>query len=85
MIVGRIKSLQKWVIDTWFSFSVFIENFYHLHVIQITCLFFYFLCIIIGIDEPTRLRLYKLINNQILEQVNGIISTGKGKIGYQLP
>lgn len=30
-----------------------------------------------GIDEPTRLRLYKLINNQILEQVNGIISTGK--------
>lgn len=30
-----------------------------------------------GIDEPTRLRLYKWINNQILEQVNGIISTGK--------
>lgn len=30
-----------------------------------------------GIDEPTRLRLYKLINNQVLEQVNGIISTGK--------
>lgn len=30
-----------------------------------------------GVDEPTRLLLYKLINNQILEQVNGIISTGK--------
>lgn len=30
-----------------------------------------------GIDEPTRLRLYKLINNRMLEQVNGIISTGK--------
>lgn len=30
-----------------------------------------------GIDEPTRLRLYKLINNQVLEQINGIISTGK--------
>lgn len=30
-----------------------------------------------GIDEPTRLRLYKLINNQVLQQVNGIISTGK--------
>lgn len=30
-----------------------------------------------GIDEPTRLRLYKLINNQVLEQVNGIVSTGK--------
>lgn len=30
-----------------------------------------------GIDEPTRLRLYKLINNQVLERVNGIVSTGK--------
>ncbi|XP_055919000.1 serine/threonine-protein kinase RIO3 [Eupeodes corollae] len=30
-----------------------------------------------GVDAPTRLLLYKLINNQILEQVNGIISTGK--------
>uniref|UniRef100_A0A0K8TM27 Serine/threonine-protein kinase RIO3 n=1 Tax=Tabanus bromius TaxID=304241 RepID=A0A0K8TM27_TABBR len=30
-----------------------------------------------GVDEPTRLLLYKLINNQILDQVNGIISTGK--------
>lgn len=30
-----------------------------------------------GIDEPTRLRLYKLISNQVLQQVNGIISTGK--------
>lgn len=33
-----------------------------------------------GIDEPTRLRLYKLINNQVLEQVNGIVSTGKEAI-----
>lgn len=33
-----------------------------------------------GIDEPTRLRLYKWINNQVLEQVNGIISTGKEAI-----
>lgn len=30
-----------------------------------------------GIDEPTRLLLYKLINNQVLQQVNGIVSTGK--------
>lgn len=30
-----------------------------------------------GVDQGTRLLLYKLINNQILEQVNGIISTGK--------
>lgn len=30
-----------------------------------------------GLDEPTRLLLYKLINNQVLEQVNGIVSTGK--------
>lgn len=30
-----------------------------------------------GVDAPTRLLLYKLINNQILEQVNGIVSTGK--------
>lgn len=30
-----------------------------------------------GIDEPTRLLLYKMINNQVLEQVNGIVSTGK--------
>ncbi|XP_036341101.1 serine/threonine-protein kinase RIO3-like [Rhagoletis pomonella] len=30
-----------------------------------------------GVDAPTRLLLYKLINNQILEQINGIISTGK--------
>lgn len=33
-----------------------------------------------GIDEPTRLHLFKWINNQILEQVNGIISTGKGTV-----
>lgn len=30
-----------------------------------------------GIDERTRLILYKLVNNQILEQINGVISTGK--------
>lgn len=30
-----------------------------------------------GVDGRTRLILYKLINNQILEQINGIISTGK--------
>ncbi|KAH8341397.1 hypothetical protein KR059_005844 [Drosophila kikkawai] len=30
-----------------------------------------------GLDASTRLLLYKLINNQILEQINGIISTGK--------
>lgn len=33
-----------------------------------------------GVDERTRLLLYKLINNQVLEQVNGIISTGKEAI-----
>lgn len=33
-----------------------------------------------GIDERTRIILYKLINNKILEQVNGIISTGKEAI-----
>lgn len=31
----------------------------------------------LGIDEFTRLLLYKLINNGLLERVNGIISTGK--------
>lgn len=30
-----------------------------------------------GLDQATRLILYKLINNQILESLNGIISTGK--------
>ncbi|CAG9859730.1 unnamed protein product [Phyllotreta striolata] len=30
-----------------------------------------------GIDEYTRLILYKLINNQLLEKVNGVISIGK--------
>ncbi|XP_017006772.2 serine/threonine-protein kinase RIO3 [Drosophila takahashii] len=30
-----------------------------------------------GLDAGTRLLLYKLINNQVLEQINGIISTGK--------
>lgn len=31
----------------------------------------------LGVDEFTRLLLYKLINNQLLERVNGVISTGK--------
>lgn len=30
-----------------------------------------------GVDGRTRLLLYKFINNQILESINGIISTGK--------
>lgn len=30
-----------------------------------------------GLDEFTRLLLYKMINNQVLEQVNGVISIGK--------
>ncbi|EDV57782.1 serine/threonine-protein kinase RIO3 [Drosophila erecta] len=30
-----------------------------------------------GLDAGTRMLLYKLINNQVLEQINGIISTGK--------
>ncbi|CAD6998865.1 unnamed protein product [Ceratitis capitata] len=30
-----------------------------------------------GLDKPTRLLLYKLLSNQILGDINGIISTGK--------
>ncbi|XP_037031578.1 serine/threonine-protein kinase RIO3 [Bradysia coprophila] len=30
-----------------------------------------------GLDDKTRLLLYKMVNNQVLEQINGIISTGK--------
>lgn len=30
-----------------------------------------------GVDARTRLLLYKLINKQLLEQINGIVSTGK--------
>ncbi|KAF2881245.1 hypothetical protein ILUMI_24925 [Ignelater luminosus] len=30
-----------------------------------------------GVDESTRLLLYKMINNQLLERVNGVISIGK--------
>lgn len=30
-----------------------------------------------GVDDKTRLLLYKLVNNQVLEQINGIVSTGK--------
>uniref|UniRef100_A0A2M4BHW8 Serine/threonine-protein kinase RIO3 n=1 Tax=Anopheles marajoara TaxID=58244 RepID=A0A2M4BHW8_9DIPT len=33
-----------------------------------------------GVDEPTRLILYKWINNQLLESVDGVISTGKEAI-----
>lgn len=32
---------------------------------------------VIGLDEATRLILYKMINNQLLESVDGVISTGK--------
>lgn len=30
-----------------------------------------------GMDEFTRLLVYKMINNQLLERVNGVISIGK--------
>ncbi|XP_055708210.1 serine/threonine-protein kinase RIO3 [Phlebotomus papatasi] len=30
-----------------------------------------------GLDEPTRMILYKFVSNQVLERINGIISTGK--------
>lgn len=33
-----------------------------------------------GLDEATRMILYKLINNQILESVDGVISSGKEAI-----
>jgi RIO kinase 3 len=33
-----------------------------------------------GLDEPTRLILYKMINNQLLESVDGVVSTGKEAI-----
>lgn len=33
-----------------------------------------------GLDEPTRLLLYKMINNQLLQSIDGIISTGKEAI-----
>lgn len=33
-----------------------------------------------GLDEPTRLILFKLINNGILEDINGVISTGKESV-----
>ncbi|XP_063699439.1 serine/threonine-protein kinase RIO3 [Culicoides brevitarsis] len=32
---------------------------------------------VMGLDEATRLILYKMINNQLLESVDGVISTGK--------
>lgn len=32
---------------------------------------------VMGIDEPTRLILYKMINNAVLESIDGVISTGK--------
>ncbi|KAG6463125.1 hypothetical protein O3G_MSEX013680 [Manduca sexta] len=33
-----------------------------------------------GLDEPTRLILFKLINNGMLEDINGVISTGKESV-----
>lgn len=33
-----------------------------------------------GLDEPTRLILFKLINNGVLEDINGVISTGKESV-----
>lgn len=30
-----------------------------------------------GVDEATRILMYKLINKQILEKVNGVISIGE--------
>ncbi len=31
-------------------------------------------------DEKTRLILYKLMNNSVLEEVNGVFSTGKESV-----
>ncbi|KAJ6634762.1 Serine/threonine-protein kinase RIO3 [Pseudolycoriella hygida] len=31
----------------------------------------------VSVDDKTRVLLYKLVNNQVLEQINGIVSTGK--------
>ncbi|CAK1586649.1 unnamed protein product [Parnassius mnemosyne] len=33
-----------------------------------------------GLDEPTRLILFKMINNGMLEDINGVISTGKESV-----
>ncbi|XP_047521498.1 serine/threonine-protein kinase RIO3 [Pieris napi] len=33
-----------------------------------------------GLDEPTRLILFKLINNGLFEDINGVISTGKESV-----
>ncbi|XP_068617767.1 serine/threonine-protein kinase RIO3 [Battus philenor] len=35
---------------------------------------------VMGLDEPTRLILFKMINNGMLEDVNGVISTGKESV-----
>ncbi|XP_011566008.3 serine/threonine-protein kinase RIO3 [Plutella xylostella] len=35
---------------------------------------------VLGIDERTKLILFKLINNGMLEQINGVISTGKESV-----
>ncbi|XP_045451554.1 serine/threonine-protein kinase RIO3 [Melitaea cinxia] len=35
---------------------------------------------VLGLDEPTRLILYKLINKGMLEDINGVISTGKESV-----
>ncbi|XP_063829261.1 serine/threonine-protein kinase RIO3 [Ostrinia nubilalis] len=35
-----------------------------------------------GLDEPTKLILYKLVNNGMLENINGAISTGKESVVF---
>lgn len=35
---------------------------------------------VLGVDEPTRLLLYKFVNNGMLEKVNGVIATGKESV-----
>jgi RIO kinase 3 len=34
------------------------------------------------LDEPTRLKLYKLVNNGVLEEVNGVVSMGKEAVVF---
>lgn len=36
----------------------------------------------LGLDEPTRLILYKFVNNGLLEDINGVISTGKESVVF---
>ena len=35
-----------------------------------------------AVDEKTRLIMYKLVNNEILENVNGVISSGKESVVF---